>query len=177
MDANATEVTFNPQIASQSDAQDLPEGGFAAWATVVGAAMMQFSTFGYANAFGVFQGNYYTRTYLDKYTTSEIGWIGGTQFFLIYSCGVVTGPLFDAGYFRHVTIVGSLLNVFCMFMLSLARNNQYYQIFLCQGIGIGLSSGLIYIPALTISSRYFSRRRALTMGIIAAGGALGKHIV
>jgi len=49
-----------------------PEGGWQAWRTIVGAFLVQFATFGYTNAFGVYQ-DFYVREYLDRYTPSQIG--------------------------------------------------------------------------------------------------------
>ena len=58
-------------------------------------------------------------------------------------------------------------------MLSLAQLNQYYQIFLCQGVGMGIGAGLIYVPALAIQAHHFRQRRALAMGIVVTGAAIG----
>jgi MFS family permease len=47
------------------------------------------------------------------------------------------------------------------------------QVFLSQGLGIGLAFGLTYIPSLGIVGHYFQRRRALAMGIAASGSSIG----
>ena len=83
--------------------------------------------FRYINAFGVYQ-DYYIRHYLTKSTPSEIGfvvamlqislmlkkfssWIGGTQIFLNFSCGVFVGRLFDRGQlcvvWFHLSLLGA----------------------------------------------------------------------
>ena len=54
-------------------------------------------------------------------------------------------------------------------MLSLAHPDQYYQLFLSQGIGMGLGSGLIYIPCLAVQSHHWRTRRALALGIVFTG--------
>jgi hypothetical protein len=56
-----------------------------------------------------------------------------------------------------------------IFMLSLAKPHQYYQHILSQGVGMGLGMGLMFIPALTVSSHYFRIKRSLAMGIVIAG--------
>lgn len=85
--------------------------------------------------------------------------------------GLVSGPLFDLGYYRSMIITGSVLSVFGIMMLSLA--SKYYQIFLSQGICMGLGFGLLYIPSLTLLSRSFVRKRALALGVATAGAPLG----
>lgn len=54
-------------------------------------------------------------------------------------------------------------------MLSLAKPHQYYQIFLSQAIGMGIGMGLVIVPALSLPSHYFRRRRAFAMGLVFAG--------
>jgi len=70
-------------------------------------------------------------------------------------------------------VFGSLLYVFSFFMLSLAKPHHYYQVFLCQAIGMGIGMGLVIVPALSLPSHYFRRRRSLAMGLVFAGSSLG----
>ncbi|KAF5388780.1 hypothetical protein D9757_005673 [Collybiopsis confluens] len=153
---------------------DYPEGGFHAWLTVFSMLvfvqyafvimtgfvyrwLIQFATFGYTNAYGVFNGN----------------WIGSMQLWLVMSCGIVSGRLYDLGYFYHLIIGGSVLLVFCLFMLSLAKPGEFYQIFLAQGVGAGLAIGTLYVPGLAVVSQYFYKRRTLAMAIVASGSGVG----
>ncbi|KAF5310611.1 hypothetical protein D9619_007765 [Psilocybe cf. subviscida] len=162
-----------------------PEGGMRAWTTVFGVWLMQFVTFGYTNAYGVFN-DFYVREYLTHNTSSQISWIGSVQLGIVLSIGLFTGRAFDTGYFYFMMIGGSVLFIFCLFMLSLAKPEQYYQvcylpifvffdlpnrvqIFLAQGIGLGIAIGSTYVPGLGVVSHYFSRRRALALGVAASG--------
>jgi hypothetical protein len=54
-------------------------------------------------------------------------------------------------------------------MLSLAKPHQYYQIFLAQGIGMGIGMGLLFLPAISVTSHYFRKRRAAAMGVVLSG--------
>lgn len=58
-------------------------------------------------------------------------------------------------------------------MLSLAEEGQYYQVFLSQGLGVGIGVGMIYVPSVAILSHYFRRRRSLVMTVVATGSSLG----
>ncbi|RPD55506.1 MFS general substrate transporter [Lentinus tigrinus ALCF2SS1-7] len=149
-----------------------PDGGRPAWLTIAGAWMVQFCTFGYLNAFGVYQ-DFYTRQFLSHESPSDISWIGSVQLFLMYAPGVLVGHTFDAGYFHHVQIAGSILLVFSIFMLSLTQQDHYYQVFLAQGLGVGLGVGMLFIPSLSIVSHHFRKRRALATGIAVSGASCG----
>ncbi|EPS92992.1 hypothetical protein FOMPIDRAFT_60020 [Fomitopsis schrenkii] len=150
----------------------VPDGGWTAWLTVFGAWLALFSTFGYINAFGVFQ-DYYTRIYLSNVSPSAVSWIGSFQFFVPLIMGMVSGGLFDKGYFHHIMLLGSIIFVFSLFMLSLAKEHQYYQIFLSQGLGMGLGLGLVFTPAISISSHHFKKKRAMAAGIALSGSSVG----
>ncbi|QRV97283.1 major facilitator superfamily transporter [Ceratobasidium sp. AG-Ba] len=150
----------------------IPDGGAKAWATVSGSWLILFCTFGYANAFGVYE-DYYTRVYMTNKSSSDIAWIGSTQLCLQFVMGLVSGKLFDEGHF-HVTVgFGSVLCAFSLFMLSLAKENQYYQVFLPQAIGLGISLGLLFLPSIGVISHHFARRRSLAMGIVTTGSSCG----
>ncbi|KAG2015229.1 monocarboxylate permease, variant 2 [Coprinopsis cinerea AmutBmut pab1-1] len=162
-------------IAAHTDpnpAITIPDGGTEAWLTVLGATLVQYITFGYVNAFGVYQ-DYYVRVYLTRHTPSEIGWIGGAQLFLTFFAGAFAGRAFDRGYFRSLVISSLLLHSLALFTLSASYANKYYQVFLSHGVALGLSAGLIYIPSLGIVSHHFQKRRPIALGIISSGAALG----
>ena len=85
-------------------------------------------------------------------------------------------------------IGGSILMVFSIFMISITTPQHYYQVciftfltftdstnipsklFICQGLGLGIAVGIMYIPALGIISHYFQRRRALALGVATSVG-------
>lgn len=125
---------------------------------------------GMANTFGVYQ-TYYETELLSDHSPSSISWIGSFAAFLLLIVGVVTGPLYDAGYFRHLLYVGCFLTVFGLMMTSLCT--EYWQVFLAQGLVLGLGSGALFIPSVAIVSQYFDTKKALATGIAAAGSSIG----
>ncbi|KAH8723947.1 major facilitator superfamily domain-containing protein [Phaeosphaeriaceae sp. PMI808] len=83
----------------------------------------------------------------------------------------MSGPLFDLGYFRSMLFLGNFLVVFGIMMLSLSTT--YWQVFLSQGICMGLGAGLLYVPSLAMVGVWFSRKRALALGMVMSGIAVG----
>ncbi|KAF5384219.1 hypothetical protein D9615_003456 [Tricholomella constricta] len=165
-------IPEHPKADGADQVGEYPEGGLRAWSVLLGVWIVQFCTFGYTNAYGVYN-DFYVRVYLaEKYTS----WIGSTQLLLVLSIGLFSGRAFDTGYFYHLMIGGSLLFVFCIFMVSLSQPGQYYQLFLAQGLGIGTAVGITYVPGVSILSHYFHRRRALAMGIAVSGSGVGGAI-
>lgn len=110
----------------------------------------------------------------------------GIQLFLLISVGLFSGKLLDLGYFRLTTLVGSLLYTFSyavfvsastlyslclprLFMVSIAHPDKYYQLFLSQGIGMGLGAGLLYVPAVAVQAHHFRAYRPLAVGVLNIG--------
>jgi MFS family permease len=126
---------------------------------------------GFTLTFGAFQ-TYYERTLLSTSTPSAISWIGTVQSFLLILVGCLSGPLFDKGWYRVMLIAGNFGVIFGVFMLSLAKT--YWQVFLAQGVCIGLGAGLLYVPSLALIGLSFSTKRSLAQGIVTSGIAVGK---
>lgn len=124
------------------------------------------------NAYGVYQ-DYYVRTFLTNYSPSTIGWIGSVQLFFQFSFGIIAGRLFDGGYFYHMMIGASTLYVFSYYMLSLAQPQQFYQVFLSQGIAAGIGLGFLFLPSIGVVAHHFRRRRSFAMGIVVSGSSCG----
>ncbi|KAF7347960.1 MFS general substrate transporter [Mycena sanguinolenta] len=164
-------------ITTISDVHDLapfevPDGGFVAWCTVAGAWLVLFGTFGYAYTFGVYE-DYYVRVFLTNHTPSSIAWIGSFQLMMPFLMGPIAGKIFDDGGFHAIEIVGGLIFTFSVFMLSLCKEDQYYQIFLAQGVGMGIGLGLTFLPSVSIVVHHFKRRRGLASGIVMSGSSIG----
>lgn len=128
---------------------------------------------GIVNTFGAFQA-FYEESLLQNRNGSNISWIGTLQAFLLVSFSIFSGPIFDRGYFRILLLVGSFLIVFGMMMSSLAT--EYYQLLLSQGLCVGLGGGCLFAPSVAVVSTYFTTKRALAIGIVAAGGSVGSTI-
>ncbi|KAH0580325.1 hypothetical protein H2248_001833 [Termitomyces sp. 'cryptogamus'] len=120
----------------------------------------------------VFQ-DFYVREFLTNETPSKIAWIGSFEIALQYLFGIPVGMAFDAGYFHHLMIGGSMLYCFSLFMVSLARPGQYYQIFLAQGVGMGLGLAMTFLPPITVVAHHFKRRRSFAIGILTSGASIG----
>ncbi|KGO42510.1 Major facilitator superfamily domain, general substrate transporter [Penicillium expansum] len=135
---NNSQMTSAPmRNTSNAPLSPPPDGGFHAWAQVVAGHLVVALTWGYASSFGVFQ-NHYEST-LPR-IPSDISWIGGFQVFCLLFISTLSGRATDAGLARPVVALGGLLLVIGTFMTSLAV--EYWQIFLAQGLCIGIGQGL-----------------------------------
>ncbi|KAI1458557.1 MFS general substrate transporter [Annulohypoxylon moriforme] len=145
-----------------------PDGGRVAWLACLCGHFAIMNTWGFINSFGVFQ-TYYVSA-LGR-SQSDISWIGSIQVFLTFFIGTFAGRMTDAGFFRPVLIAGTAFMTLGIFTTSAAT--QYWHLILSQGICMGLGSGLIFCPAISTVSTYFSKKRSLAIGIAACGSVSG----
>lgn len=115
---------------------------------------------------------FYETNYLSDTSPSTISWVGSVQAFMLLIVGVITGPVYDAGYFKPLLWTGSFLIVFGHMMLSLCT--QYYQVLLAQAFCIGIGAGCLFIPSVAILSTYFNSKLAAATGLAASGSSLGE---
>ncbi|KAF8488310.1 MFS general substrate transporter [Russula emetica] len=173
---------------------DFPDGGLRAWLVVLGCSCSVFATFGYVNSFGVseppiFMGlqvfivildhrslfqvfqEYYEGILLKGTSPSTIAWIGSTQYALVFFPALISGRLFDIGYFRLPLFIASINLVLCT--LLIAECHEYWHFLLCQGFGVGVSCGIVFGPVISIVAHWFKRRRSTAFGIISFASSVG----
>ncbi|BGP29233.1 hypothetical protein JCM10296v2_000971 [Rhodotorula toruloides] len=147
-----------------------PDGGLRAWLNVLGGFLILFASFGLVTAYGVFQA-YYKQAFLRDHSESAISWIGSVELCLFFVMALVAGPLFDKGRFRLLIGLGSALWILSIFLIPQAT--KYWHTMIIQGVLGGLGVGLLFLPALSIQSHWFERRRALAIGLVASGTSIG----
>jgi hypothetical protein len=172
---NAGDITIAQRIltristkSSWKDPGPPPDGGFKAWLQCAMGVIVIMNTWGFINSFGVFQAFYVD--FLDR-PPSDIAWIGSIQVFLLFFIGTAAGRATDAGFFREVFLMGTVLQLLGIFMASLST--QYWQLFLAQGVCVGIGNGCMFTPMVSLVATYFSTKKSLAIGIAASGSSVG----
>ncbi|KAL9618375.1 MAG: hypothetical protein Q9160_006883 [Pyrenula sp. 1 TL-2023] len=160
---------FESPLEKADQQSDFPEGGARAWAVALGCGGLLFGTFGFANAFGVFQ-EYYIQNQLSNHSASAISWIGSVQVFSLFAGGLFGGPMFDRFGAKIIwpAVIAYLLGVM---MTSICK--EYWQFMLAQGILAGMGMGMTISPGMAATGHYFQAKRAAALGIAVAGSSLG----
>ena len=68
-------------------------------------------------------------------------------------------------------LLGVLFQTTGFISASFAR--EIWQLYLSQGLLVGLGQGFVYIPSIAILSQWFTKKRSLANGISAAGSGIG----
>ncbi|KAH6620246.1 major facilitator superfamily domain-containing protein [Boeremia exigua] len=148
------------------------EGGVAAWLTVLGSALVYYASMGVLNSFGFFN-NYYSHDFLQNTPTSTIAFIGTLQIALMNSLAAVSGALCDHYGVRWLYAGAGSGTAAGLLILSFAQPGCFWQVFLVQGLLVGFAAAFGAQPALTVVGQHFKQQRAVAMGFVAAGSALG----
>jgi peptide chain release factor 1 len=157
-----------PAIDAAPPIEPPPDGGLRAWLQIVAGHLVVFNAWGYIISFGIFQPYYMETLNLEP---SAVSWIGSIQACLVFLVGTFSGRAFDAGFYRHVLVIGFLLQLVGIFTTSVATT--YWQLFLAQGLCQGLGCGLVFAPTIANMSTYFSKKKTLALSAAACGGGTG----
>ncbi|KAJ7859117.1 hypothetical protein B0H13DRAFT_1901578 [Mycena leptocephala] len=159
-----------------------PDGGLRAWATVFGAFLIQLytqlrSVFIKVDLFLISKtditspSDFYVRDCLSHPSSSAISDVA------LRSTGHISIPGVESQSFSRLLFYGGcFIQSFSISILSLCQRQKLCQMFLAQGVGMGLGAGIVYIPSMATVSYYFQKRRALAMSIVASGSSFGAII-
>lgn len=147
-----------------------PDEGFA-WVIAIISMLAIFATWGSNASYGVFL-NYYTRnSTFEGADMYDFALIGGMVVFLAQSTAPITTLLYQIFGLRTIVITGIILQTAGYVLASFAK--KLWQLYLTQGLMIGLSFSLVYLPATLVLPTWFDKNRAFAFGIAVSGAGLG----
>ncbi|KAH6878099.1 major facilitator superfamily domain-containing protein [Alternaria rosae] len=165
---NNTESTTDTETCKLQER----EGGRAAWLTVAGSILVYYASFGVMNSFGFFQ-NYYSSDFLEETPPSTIAFIGTVQMALMNLLAALSGALCDRYGVKYLYVGSGAGTVLALIMLSFIHPGQLWLVLMTQGLLMGFTIAFGVQPAVTVVGQHFTERRALAMGLVSTGSALG----
>lgn len=157
-------------MTGTSTAADLPAhlDSARAWRIAAGAAIASGAGFGTAYTFGPF-----SEAMAEDFGSGRgpTALVFGITLLLFFGLGVVSGPLADRVGARRLVFFGGSLVAGGIALTS--QVDSIYAGYLTIGIGVGVGGGMIASPMYSTAGGWFSRRRALAMGLVASGNGLG----
>ncbi|OJJ57617.1 hypothetical protein ASPSYDRAFT_154834 [Aspergillus sydowii CBS 593.65] len=168
MSKSRSEKPRPPEIATADE--DFPEGGYG-WVCVLCIFLINAHTWGINSAYGVILAFYLSSDQFPGTSAIVYALVSG----LSISCALLIAPLITSLSpwipTRYFIVIGVILSTASMVSASFATAS--WQLFLSQGICFGFGMSCLFITTVGIPNQWFSKRRGIANGIVAAGSGTG----
>ncbi|SCU80227.1 LAFA_0B08240g1_1 [Lachancea sp. 'fantastica'] len=150
---------------------DLPPDGGYGWVCCICVTLIMFSTWGSNAGFGVFLAYYIKSGTFPGATKYDYALIAGMT--AAFGQGMAPVAMFLTRLFgcKPPMYVG-IVTLFSGFILA-SFATKLWQLYLTQGVLVGISIALLYAPATTIIPGWFLRKRSSAIGISFIGTGAG----
>ncbi|TFK84966.1 MFS general substrate transporter [Polyporus arcularius HHB13444] len=150
--------------------------GFGAWSFCACGFIAEMFIWGFLFSYGIFQDYYTTHPPFNTASQVAVAAVGTVGLGIQYGEVLFLSMMFRRypEYMKTAMWCGLLLYFICLFCSSFAT--QVWQLILLQGVGLGLSGGVVYLPTMILLPQWFSKRRGLAGGIIFAGTGVGGFV-
>lgn len=146
------------------------DGIFAFWQAFL--VMLQiFSTWGVNAAFGVFLNYYLDSNSFPGASMYDYALMGGVIVFLAQFLAPLSVLLVKLFGQTQILTVGIIIQTLGYLLASICT--EFWQVFICEGVMVGLSFTMIFIPGTLILPTWFDKRKSAAMGLAVAGAGLG----
>ena len=154
----------------EKDSDYKPDGGMA-WIMAICAMMAMFSTWGANSGYGVFLNYYLESNTFPEATKYDYALIGGIVVFMANILSPLSALLYKMLGFKFVCCLGIVFQTLGWICASFAK--KIWHLYLTQGVSVGISFLLIFIPATLVLPTWFEKKKATSMGICVSGAGLG----
>ncbi|KAH3682338.1 hypothetical protein WICPIJ_006710 [Wickerhamomyces pijperi] len=165
----SVETTEKPQTAN-SNVIDVPDGG-QGWLVVLGLLLFNIATWASNAAYAVYLAHYIQYDRFHGASKLHFAAIGGIAF----GSGLTFTPVIL--YISYLTSIKKTIAIGCFLQVSglilAAFSTKLWQLYLTQGVLIGLGLGFIAAPSNALLPQWFRKKRSMAQAIAAAGSGIG----
>ncbi|KAF2713338.1 major facilitator superfamily protein [Pleomassaria siparia CBS 279.74] len=163
-----------PSSPVPPDDHSIPDGGYG-WVIVFGVFTINAFTWGVLASYGVYLAYYLSHSIFPGATSLDFAYIGGLNFGLsMLLASPVTYLVRRFG--THVPmIMGVCFQTGGFVAASFAK--EIWQLYLSQGVLVGLGVGFLFIPSVAVTSQWFDKKRSLANSINSSGSGIGGIII
>ncbi|EGV64766.1 hypothetical protein PSN45_005113 [Yamadazyma tenuis] len=147
-----------------------PDEGYA-WVIAIIAMLSVFATWGSNASFGVFLQYYIDANVFPGATKYDFALIGGLVVCLAQGCSPFVSMLYRVIGIKAITALGITLQTAGYILASFAT--KIWQLYVCQGVIVGMSFSMLFIPATLVLPTWFDKHRATAFGICISGAGSG----
>ncbi|CAK7895702.1 probable transporter Mch2p [[Candida] anglica] len=146
------------------------DGGYA-WVVVFSAFLLTFSTWGLNSAYGIYFAYYVNSNHFPGARVIDYAAVGGISFGVGLSFSPVVNFIQGKIGTKATILLGNCMQFASLIMASFAVN--LWQLYLTQGLLQSFGMCFISLPAMTIVTPWFRRKRVLANAISVTGSGVG----
>ncbi|CAK7893762.1 probable transporter Mch2p [[Candida] anglica] len=166
----SSESETEKNVQSEPEQDPDMDGGYG-WVIVFAAFLLTFCTWGLNSAYAVYFAYYVNSDYFAGATQFDYSAIGGIS----VGVGMAFAPLVNylQGIIgaRQVMLLGNCFQLAAAILASFSVN--IWQLYLTQGVLQSFGLALISLPAMTLVSQWFVKRRVLANSLAMTGSGVG----
>ncbi|XP_007942124.1 monocarboxylate transporter 14 [Orycteropus afer afer] len=147
------------------------DGGWA-WVIVLSSFFVHILIMGSQMALGVLNVEWLEEFHQSRGLTA---WVSSLSMGITLIVGPFIGLFINTCGCRWTAIIGGVVNALGWVLSAYAANVRY--LFITFGVAAGFGSGMAYLPAVVMVSRYFQKRRALAQGLSTTGTGFGAFLM
>ncbi|KAG2195169.1 hypothetical protein INT47_006451 [Mucor saturninus] len=181
---SSSEETTNDEIVVGKESEEIVkvpavdddhDGGYG-WLVVLGAFMVQITSFGVVSSWGVMQ-DYFNQHVFENNKTAlvDLSFVGTLALIFINAGSPIVQVLVARFGLRPIMIAGTTCIVVALETASLAT--EVWHLYLTQGILFGSGASCMYVTVMAVTPQWFTKNRGIALGIVAGGSGMGGLIV
>ncbi|USW56619.1 Putative major facilitator superfamily, MFS transporter superfamily [Septoria linicola] len=147
-----------------------PDGGYG-WVCCGALSTLNGFTWGVAASYGIYISHYLADDYFPGARPLDFALIGGLEF----GVAMIISPLctISTRELGRFVVMFSGCVMFAGGFVAASFASEIWQLYLSQGVLVGLGLGAVFIPSIQVLPQWFEKRRSLAGGIASAGSGFG----
>lgn len=169
-----TNNTNTLSLLETEEGEPPTDGTLAAWLVVFGCFSAHIWSVGFGASWGVYMRTLVIDTTFPGATTFQLSFVATVSFGVMIVASVFVGPLADRLDPRLMSIGGSMGMGGALLAASFA--NEVWQMYLTSAL-YGIGGCFTIVPSTVVLPAWFSKRRALAMGVSVSGTGVGAFLL
>ncbi|KAJ3337953.1 hypothetical protein HDU93_000277 [Gonapodya sp. JEL0774] len=168
---NEAKVGLQPEEEPKQRYAWTGEGGLEGALVIVASAFGMFFGMGLMFTWGVYMRFYYYNNIFPSTSLFQLAFVGSMNMAFQNIIGPFMGFIQDRLGNQLCVLAGAAMLTGSFILASFCT--QFWQLLLTQGVMYGISTAFMYFTFVSVPIQYYSRNRALAIGIVVSGSGLG----
>lgn len=155
-------------VIDKQEIIEVPDGGYG-WVVVFGNVCLNAAAASTAT-YSIYLAHYLEYSSFANATKLDYSAIGGIQLGSGFTLAPFIGIIVEKIGVRQTIIVGALLTFLGYFLSGFVK--ELWQLYLTQGLLVGLGYGFIFVPAYALIPQWFRKKRSWAVSITTSGAGV-----